>query len=66
MIEQPLDLWAERHEDLVRLVVWLTPLEALTVLRLVVSDCTEGSQVAPALAGYIRGIVERRGKSNTE
>ena len=56
-----LDLWAERHEELARLVARLTPAEALEVLRQLVAACPEGSTVAPALAGMIRGIVERRG-----
>jgi hypothetical protein len=41
------------------MVIWFMPLEALTVLRMVVEQGTEGSQVAPALAGAIRGIIER-------
>jgi hypothetical protein len=57
--EQHLDQWAEQHEQLIGMVVWLTPLEALTVLRTVVSQATEGNQVAPMLAGAIRGIIER-------
>jgi hypothetical protein len=60
---QPPDLWAEQHEQIAGMVVWLTPREALTVLRMTVEQATKGSQVAPALAGAIRGIIGRgRGK----
>jgi hypothetical protein len=60
---QPLDLWAEQHEQIVSMVIWLTPLEALTVLRNVVEEATTSDQVAPMLVSALRSIIGRgRGK----
>jgi hypothetical protein len=66
MTEQQQDLWAERRGELAVLVGQLQPEEALEVLRRVVEDCAEGRQVAPALMGTIRGIVERRGSQSVD
>jgi hypothetical protein len=55
------DLWAERRGELALLVGQLTPEEALEVLRRLVEDCRAGHAVAPALMGYVRGMVERKG-----
>jgi hypothetical protein len=56
---QPSDQWAEQHEQIISMVIWLTPMEALTIVRMVVEQAAEGNQVAPMLAGAIRGIIER-------
>lgn len=62
MTEPLRDLWAERRGETAVFVGKLTPEQALEVLQRVVADCADGSQVAPALMGTIRGIVEREGK----
>jgi hypothetical protein len=66
MPDQPADLWAERRGETAVLVGQLTPDQALEVLQRVVSECTEGRQVAPALMGMIRGIIERNGNTQSE
>jgi hypothetical protein len=58
--EQQNDLWAEQRGEVAVLVGQLQPEESLEILRRVVTECTEGSQVVPVLLGTIRGVVERR------
>jgi hypothetical protein len=58
--EQQIDLWAEQRGEVAILVGQLQPGESLEILRRVVMECTEGSQVVPMLLGTIRGVVERR------
>jgi hypothetical protein len=58
--EHQSDLWAEQRGEFAVLVGQLQPGEALEILRLVVTECTEGRQVVPMLLGTVRGIVERR------
>jgi hypothetical protein len=58
--EQQIDLWAEQRGEVAVLVGQLQPGESLEILRRVVTECTEGSQVVPMLLGTIRGVVERR------
>ena len=60
MTERERDRWAERRDELTRLVGRLTAEEALEIVRRVVAECTDGRQVAPALAAMIRGMVEHR------
>jgi len=60
MTERERDRWAERRDELTRLVGRLTAEEALAIVRRVVAECTDGRQVAPALASMIRRMVEPR------
>ena len=60
MTERERDRWAERRDELARLAGRLTAEEALEIVRRVVAECTDGRQVAPALAGMIRGMVEHK------
>jgi hypothetical protein len=60
MTEQQLDLWAERRDELARLVGQLQPEEALEVLWRVVAECADERTLAPMLVGTIRGVLERR------
>jgi hypothetical protein len=60
MTEQELDLWAERRDELARLVGQLQPEEALEVLWRVVAECADERTLAPMLVGTIRGVLERR------
>ena len=64
MPEQPLDLWAERRDEVAVLVDKLSPSEALEVLSRVVADATDSTMLAPVLIGCIRGVVERSGAAS--
>ena len=60
MSEHERDLWAEHRDEVTRMVLQLIPEEAAEALQRVVSECTEGRQVAPALIDIIRGMLDRR------
>ena len=60
-VEQQLDQWTQRRDELIKLVEQLSPSEALEVLSHVVASVTDSTMVAPVLIGCIRGVVERGG-----
>jgi hypothetical protein len=60
MTEQPLDVWAERRQEVAALVGQLSPSEALEALSHVVKDAADSTMLAAVLIGTLRGIVERR------
>jgi hypothetical protein len=66
MTEQPLDLWAERRQEVVALVEQLSPSEALEALSHVVKDAADSTMLAAVLIGTLRGIVERREDESQE
>ena len=64
MPEQSRDLWADRRDELAKLVEQLSASEALEVLSCVVADATNSAMLAPVLIGCIRGVVERGGAAS--